>query len=159
VIQGCRFLAQAVAVGDPVAVGLHIGLLAAINIAVFGTLSIALAYTGNSWSRRRWLVATVVVLGVALPLVRLTTASAGTSNAELFADADFFYRFILGLAALAILARQLVSARGIYRTQGAVLLVGLVIVMTAVFVTTAVVLGPDLSELLSGLSVPELPGG
>lgn len=56
------------------------------------------------------------------------------------------------------LAAGLLLWTGRYRLVERVL-VGLVVVMTAVFVTTAVVLGPDLTELLSGLFVPELPGG
>jgi signal transduction histidine kinase len=127
VIQGVRFIERAVGVGEPVALGLHIGLLAAINVAVLGTLYIAVEYTGQSWPTRRWLVAVLVVLAIGLPIGRLTTAAAGLAGAAAIADADFLYRFVVGLAALAILARQLFDARGIYRKQGVALLLGLVI--------------------------------
>lgn len=127
VIQGVRFIEQTVGADGPVAVGLHIGMLAAINVAVLGTLYIAVEYTGQSWPTQRWLVAVLVVLAVGLPVGRLTTAGAGVAGAAVIADADFLYRFVVGLTALAILARQLFDARGIYRKQGAALLGGLVI--------------------------------
>ena len=127
VIQGLRFVEQAVGAGEPVALVLHMGLLAAINVAVLGTLYIAVEYTGQSWSTQRWLVAALVGLAVALPVVRLTTDSAGIEGATVVADADFLFRFFVGLTALAVLSRQLVAARGVYRKQGTALLAGLVI--------------------------------
>ena len=127
VIQGVRLIERAVDAGDPIALGLHIGLLAAINVAVLGTLYIAVEYTGQSWPTQRWLVAVLVVLAVSLPIARLTSAAAEIAGAAVIADTDFLYRFVVGLTALAILARQLIDARGIYRKQVTVLLVGLVI--------------------------------
>jgi len=125
VIQGFRFILAAVSVGTWLPVVLHIGLLAAINIAVLGTLYIAVEYTGRSWLENRWLVTSLVVLAVALPTVRLLTETAGLAVTTVFANGDFFYRVLVALAALSLLGRQLFNARGVYRKQGIALFAGL----------------------------------
>lgn len=127
VVQGLRFVEESVGAADAVAVLLHILLLASINIAVLGTLYIAVEYTNKGWLMRRWLVAALAVAGVGLPVARLLTETASAESAALFADADFLYRLVLAVAGLSFFARQLFAVRGVYRKQTAALLFGLAI--------------------------------
>ena len=114
VIQGLRFMIQLVSVGAVIPALLHTGLIAAINIAVLGTLYIAVEFTGQSRPRHRWLAAVLVILAIALPAIRIWTETAGLAGEGLTADADFFYRFFVALSAFGILGRHLVEARGVY---------------------------------------------
>jgi len=120
-IQGIRFLELALGTGVATAVALHIVFAVCVNVAVLGTLYIAVEYTGRTWLSRRWLVVTLAVVGVALPTARLTAGAAGAGT---LADADFLYRVALSVLALAFFVRQVFESRGVYRKQSLTLLAG-----------------------------------
>jgi Mn2+/Fe2+ NRAMP family transporter len=108
--------------------------------------------SGWSWARPLpLLAATAVVLGCAA--YEAGNLLGGVAGIRLIADVSPAALTILtGAAAALLLATG--STRWIARAAGA-----LVAVMGAAFLVTAVRIGPDLTELLSGLVVPRIPAG
>jgi len=127
VVQGLRFAEAAVSVGPWPGIALHIALLAAINLAVLGTFSLAVEYTGRRWLADRRLVLALGAPGLLLPVARILTEAAGAGAAGAVADLDFLYRLLLAVGGLSLFARQVVGSRGIYRKQSGALLIGLAV--------------------------------
>lgn len=123
-VQGGRFIERALGTGEVAAVSLHIVFAICVNMAVLGTLYIAVEYTGRTWLSRRWLVVCLAVVGVVLPTARLTAGATGTTEPGILADADFLYRVLLSLLALAFFVRQVFESRSVYRKQSLTLLAG-----------------------------------
>lgn len=127
VIQGFRYIEPLLGVGAWLDIVLHIGLLAAINLAVLGTLYIAVEYTGQQWLSYGWLIVALATLGTVLPVARILAETAETTTAGVIGDGDFLFRFVLAISALLIFLRQFLSSRGVYRKQSGTLLLGLTV--------------------------------
>lgn len=127
VIQGLRYVEPLLDLGLWPDVVLHVALLIAINLAVLGTLYIAVEYTGQRWLVSWWLVGALAVLGAVFPTVRILAETAEASVAGPVANGDFLYRTALATVSLVLFSRQFLSSRGVYRKQSATLLVGLAV--------------------------------
>jgi signal transduction histidine kinase len=127
VIQGFRYIEPLVDLGLWVDVGLHAGLLVAINLAVLGTLYIAVEYTGQRWLIQGWFVLALAVFGAVLPTLRIPAEEAGIPAATVVADVDFTYRLVLAVSALLLFARQFITSHGVYRKQSGTLFLGLLV--------------------------------
>lgn len=127
VIQGFRFIEPLVETVPWAGIVLHIGLLVAINLAVLGTLYIAVEYTGQRWLLNVWFVLVLAALATLLPTARILAETTETAPAGAIADADFVYRLVLAVAALSLFARQFLSVRGVYRKQSGALFAGLAV--------------------------------
>jgi signal transduction histidine kinase len=126
-VQGLRMVESVVGVSYLLGRGMHAGLLICVNVAVLGTLYVAVEYTGRTRLTRRWVVATLGGLAVVLPIVRIGAGTVGLSVAEPVANADFVYRLLLAVVALSLFTRQFAGSRGVYRKQSGALLVGMAI--------------------------------
>jgi signal transduction histidine kinase len=126
-VQGLRMIEEVVGVSHLLGRGLHAGLLICVNVAVLGTLYVAVEYTGRTRLTRRWIVGTLVALAFVLPIARISAGTADLAVTDPVANADFVYRLLLAVVALSLFARQFAGSRGVYRKQSAALLVGMAI--------------------------------
>jgi signal transduction histidine kinase len=127
VVQAGRFLERSVPVPDVVSLTLHIALLAAVNVAVLGTMYVAIEYTNRGQLTRSWVVAVLAALTVALPVGRILAGAAASPAFDPLADADFLYRVGLAAVGLVLFTRQYLQSRGVYRNQAATLTAGLAV--------------------------------
>lgn len=125
VVQAGRFLETPLALSESVAIILHIGLLASVNVAVLGTLYVAVEYTNRMWLIRPWLLAVLAFAAVALPVARIFAGAVDSPAFGPLANADFLYRVVVAAAGLALFFRQYLESQGVYRKQAGALLLGL----------------------------------
>ncbi|WP_436900374.1 ATP-binding protein [Halovenus halobia] len=127
VVQAGRFLELVLAIPTPVSLALHIALLASVNIAVLGTMYVAVEYTNRGRLTRSWLVGALAFTAIGLPVGRILAGAAESPAFGPLADADFLYRVVLAAVGLGLFARQYLASRGVYRKQAGTLTVGLAI--------------------------------
>lgn len=126
-VQGLRMVEEVMGVSHLLGRGLHAGLLICVNLAVLGTLYVAVEYTGRTRLTRRWIVGALVALAFALPIARISAGTADLAVTESVANGDFVYRLLLAVVALLLFTRQFAGSRGVYRKQSAALLVGMTV--------------------------------
>ena len=127
VVQAGRFLDSVLATPTALSLALHITLLASVNIAVLGTMYVAVEYTNRGQLTRSWVVVVLAVTATALPIARIVAGAANSPAFEPLANADFLYRVVLAAVGLVLFARQYLDSRGVYRKQAGTLTVGLAV--------------------------------